>query len=294
MISFVVCSIDASRFAAFTRSLAGAAGDASYEVVGVHDARSLCGGWTDGLRRATGDPVVFCHDDIEFFVPDLPARVERHLERFDVVGVAGTNRCAGADWSEAGIEHAFGAIVHDRGDGPLFCFYGAGGGADAGPAVGGILTLDGVFLAVRREAAERIGFDAVTFDGWHGYDADFTFRAHLAGFRLGVALDLPIVHHSMGRDDEARQRYLQRFVRKHASVLTPGRGPWVDVCIPIAVPDGIAAAFDRANLDRLHAWTREEARRRRIAAARPYAAGRNDPCPCGSGLRYRACHGAVH
>lgn len=293
MISFVVCSVDASKFSAFTRSLAGAAGGGSYEIVGVHDARSLCGGWTDGLRRAKGDPVVFCHDDIAFFVPDLPSRVLRHLELLDIVGVAGTDRCAGGDWSEAGIEHAYGAIVHDRGVGPLFCFYGAGADARS-DAVGGILSMDGVFLAARRVAAERIGFDAATFDGWHGYDADFTFRAHLAGLRLGVALDLPIVHSSMGRDDEARQHYLRRFVRKHASALTPGRGPWVDVCIPIAVPGGIAAAFDRSNLDRLHAWTREEARRRRASAERPYAAGRNDPCPCGSGLRYRACHGVLH
>ncbi len=150
-----------------------------------------------------------------------------------------------------------------------------------------------MFLAARRDAAERIGFDAATFDGRHGYDADFTFRAHLAGLRLGVALDLSIVHRSVGRDDGARQRYLGRFFRKHAPALTPGRGPWVDVCIPIAVPGGIAAAFDRANLDRLHEWTREEDRRRRASAVRPYAAGRNDPCPCGSGLRYRACHGAL-
>jgi GT2 family glycosyltransferase len=148
-----------------------------------------------------------------------------------------------------------------------------------------------VFLATRREAAEAIGFDADTFDGWHGYDADFTFRAHLAGRRLGVALDLPIVHRSRGRPDPARLEHHLRFARKHAAALAPGRGPWVDAQAPVELPAGIDAAFARANLARLHAWTRDEARRRRALAERPYAAGRNEPCPCGSGLRYKECHG---
>ena len=112
-------------------------------------------------------------------------------------------------------------------------------------------------------------------------------------FRLGVALDLPVVHRSMGRVDEARVRYHRRFADKHAARLASGRGPWVDLRVPIVVPDGIAAAFDRTNLERLHARSRDEARRRHEAAGRPYAAPRNGPCPCGSGLRYRECHGSV-
>jgi len=290
VISFVVCSVDASKLAAFANSLAGAAGAAACELVDVRGAPSLCAGWTEGLERAKGDTVVFCHDDIELFAPDLPARVARHLERFDVVGVAGTDRCVGMDWSEAGIEHAWGAVVHDPGGAPTLCFYGAPAGADA---VGGIQAMDGVFLATTRAVARAVGFDAATFDGWHGYDADFSFRAHLAGFRLGVALDLPVVHRSMGRVDEARVRYHRRFADKHAARLASGRGPWVDLRVPIVVPDGIAAAFDRTNLERLHARSRDEARRRHEAAGRPYAAPRNGPCPCGSGLRYRECHGSV-
>lgn len=290
MLSFVVCSVEPEKFAALEASLAACAEPGAYEVVGIHDARSLCEGWRRGLERAAGDPIVFCHDDVEIHASDLPARIARHLERYDVVGVAGTDRCVGMDWSEAGIEHAYGAIVHDRGGEPLFCFYGAG---ERGGAAGAIQAMDGVFLATRREVAASVGFDEATFDGWHGYDADFTFRAHLAGHRLGVALDVPIVHRSMGNPDEARLRYHLRFAEKHAARLAFGRGPWVHLRTPIEVPGGIRAAFDPANLERLHAWTRAEARARREAAERPYAAGRNAPCPCGSGLRYRECHGAA-
>jgi GT2 family glycosyltransferase len=288
VLSFIICSIDAAKFAAVTRSVARAFGDAPHEVVGVHDARSLCEGWTRGLARSRGDPLVFCHDDIALPMDGLGARLARHLDRYDVVGVAGTRRCVGMDWAEAGIDDAEGAIVLDRGDGATFCFYGADGDADA---VDGVQAMDGVFLATRRDVAEAVGFDADTFDAWHGYDADFTFRAHLAGRRLAVALDLPIVHRSAGRTDPERLRSHGRFAAKHAAALGTGRGAWVDVRSPIAIPEGIAAAFARGNLARLHAWSREEARRRRSLAERPYAAGRNDPCPCGNGLRYKECHG---
>ena len=125
MISFVICSIDDAKFAAVSASVAAAAGGAPFEVVGIHDARSLCEGWARGLARSRGDPVVFCHDDIALHAPGLPGRLARHLARFDLVGVAGTRRCVGMDWSEAGIEHAQGAIAHDAGGGARFCFYGA-------------------------------------------------------------------------------------------------------------------------------------------------------------------------
>jgi hypothetical protein len=288
MLSFVICSIDPRKFAAVTASLAAATGGEPHEIVGIHDARSLCEGWNRGLKQSRGDPVVFCHDDIELYVPDLPGRLARHLERFDIVGIAGTDRCIGMAWPHAGIAHAYGAVMHREGASTELHFYGAG--ADA---VGGIQSLDGVFLATRRSVAEALGFDEATFDGWHGYDADFTFRAHLAGRRLGVALDLPILHGSRGRPDGGLVRYHFRFETKFADRLVPRYGAWVDIRVPVAIPGGVAAAYERANLDRLHAHSRREAQRLDELASKPFAARRHDSCPCGSGLRYRDCHGAL-
>ncbi|MCC7114569.1 MAG: SEC-C domain-containing protein [Burkholderiales bacterium] len=285
--SFVVCSIDAGKFASLTASVGRSAGG-DHEIVGIHDARSLAEGWTRGLARARADRIVFCHDDIEFFVPDLLGRLDRHLGRHDLVGLAGTRRCVGMDWSEAGIEHAAGAIVHDADGRPEFCFYGAG---DADHAAGGLQAMDGVLLATHRDIARSVGFDADTFDGFHGYDADFTFRSHGAGWKLAAALDIPVVHRSRGRPDAARMRYHLRFAGKYADRIVNVRGPWVHVRVPIEVPGGIAAAFDPANLARLHRETRAEAARLEREASRPYAAPRNAPCPCGSGLKYKDCHG---
>jgi hypothetical protein len=69
-------------------------------------------------------------------------------------------------------------------------------------------------MAMRREVAERVGFDAAVFDGFHLYDLDFSFLAFLAGYRIAVCRDLVLVHESIGRYDAAWERYAGRFADK--------------------------------------------------------------------------------
>ena len=75
--------------------------------------------------------------------------------------------------------------------------------------------MDGVFLAMRREVALSIGWDAETCDGFHGYDVDFTLRAAHSGLRLAVASDLTVVHRSYGSFDEDWQASARKLVAKH-------------------------------------------------------------------------------
>jgi len=90
--------------------------------------------------------------------------------------------------------------------------------------VGGIQALDGVFLAVRRAVLDTIRFDDKTFNGFHLYDVDFTYAAHLTGFRLAVACDLFLLHHSVGNLDDNWRHFAGRFVRKYHDRL-PRRRP---------------------------------------------------------------------
>ena len=88
--------------------------------------------------------------------------------------------------------------------------------------VGGMQTLDGFFLAARREAAIAIGFDAATFDGFHFYDLDFTYRAHAAGLKLAVTTEVCALHRSLGNFGEDWRRYTQHdFVRQLARGTLP-------------------------------------------------------------------------
>ena len=86
---------------------------------------------------------------------------------------------------------------------------------DPQPVSGDVMVLDGVFLAARREVFTSVRFDAVTFDGFHGYDIDWSYRAALAGFRLAAAGNLWLVHASRGSYDDVWLRYAERFCAKH-------------------------------------------------------------------------------
>ncbi|MCC6474706.1 MAG: hypothetical protein IT514_13280, partial [Burkholderiales bacterium] len=95
-----------------------------------------------------------------------------------------------------------------------------------------IQALDGVFIAARREVAEKLGFDATVFDGWHLYDIDFSFRAWLQGVRVAAAGDLMLVHASSGgyRCGEW-ELYARRFREKfaaHAATSEPSIQP--EIC----------------------------------------------------------------
>jgi len=56
-------------------------------------------------------------------------------------------------------------------------------------------------------------------------------------------------------------------------------------------PDVRAMVQDAEFLTRLRADAETRARREQV---RPGAVGRNDPCPCGSGLKYKKCCGKEH
>jgi hypothetical protein len=243
-VSVVICSIDPAKFARVTANLGALLAGLDHEIVGIHDARSLCEGYRRGLARCRGELVVLCHDDIEILSPDFATRLRRHLAAHDIVGVVGTSRLAGAAWLQSGWPHQHGVIAHAvPGERPYRVeLYGA-----SAPVVPGIQALDGVFIAGRRAVIEAIGFDAATFDGFHLYDMDMTFRAYRAGFRLAVAWDLCLVHQSAGRMDEGWRRHAQRFLDKHRDHLpetaaagpNPLRGVW------LATPAEVRAFFAR-------------------------------------------------
>src|SRR2546421_1950924 len=107
MTSFVICSIDQIKFRAIAHNIGTVMGGEPHEVVGVHDAKSLCEGYNRGVRAARGERIVFCHDDIEILTPDFAPKLKRHLETFDIIGVAGTERVIGGLLRAAGPPDIF-------------------------------------------------------------------------------------------------------------------------------------------------------------------------------------------
>jgi GT2 family glycosyltransferase len=215
MISLVICSITPSKFRNVSDHYDRLLQAHPHEIVGIHDAKSLCEGYNRGLDRSKGDLVLFSHDDVEFLADSFAARIINHLCHHDVVGVAGTTLVEHPNWLASGWPYLAGQIGHHGPDDPRGQFLLSVYGSPVEPATPGAQMLDGVFLAARREAAEKLRFDAEVFDGWHFYDADFSFRAHLAGMRVAVANDLYPIHYSGGTYNAAHEVYANRFLSKH-------------------------------------------------------------------------------
>ncbi len=69
-----------------------------------------------------------------------------------------------------------------------------------------------------------IGFDAATFDGFHFYDLDFTYRAHRSGLSLAVTTGIEAIHQSEGKFEDTWRHYAQRFHAKFPE-LNAARAP---------------------------------------------------------------------
>lgn len=210
-VSAIVCSNRPAYFANIERQLSGQFMRHQFELIGIHDAKSLCEAYNRGAARATGEILIFCHDDIDIVHADFGERLLRHLASCDLAGVAGASKLVNADWGHAGVPYVHGQIIHRPPGQEGYLYFCAGMQA---PVVEHIHALDGVFIGMHREVWEAVRYDETTFDGFHGYDIDFTYRAHFAGYRLAVPMDLLLIHFSTGGYDLKWQASNLKFLRK--------------------------------------------------------------------------------
>ena len=209
-LSVVTCSNDDAQFAAMAASYDRALSDWPHDILRIADARSLAEGYTRGVAAATGEIVIFSHDDVEILAADFGHRLLRRLAECDVVGIAGATRATGPAWLFAGWPFLHGAVIYPDDAGYRVTAY-----SRTVPIAHGMRVIDGVFLAMRREVALRVGWDAETCDGFHGYDVDFTLRAAQAGMRLAVASDLSVVHRSYGSFDDRWESTARKLIARH-------------------------------------------------------------------------------
>ena len=219
-VSIVVCSIDPEKLARARANFEARLGERSREFIVINDARSLAEGYNRGLAASRNPVVVFSHDDVELVSPQPFECVVDALSRSDVVGLVGSRQVTGPTVTWAGHPHLHGWIAHPAKDreGLRPSIFSLATGL-----IHGMQALDGAFFAARREAALRVGFDEATFDGFHFYDLDFTYRAHSSGLRVAVTTDVLAIHQSRGDFGISWQRAAEKFAAKYPQ-LRAGRG----------------------------------------------------------------------
>lgn len=220
MISIVICSINPEKFQKISQNYTSLLAKEPFEIIGIHDAKSLCEGYNRGIKKSVGEILIFSHDDIEILSIDFVSKLKSHLNNFDIIGLAGTDRVLDGCWVSAGAPHIFGQVAHADGAGYGVNCYDLSKAAHLGEvATREVRMLDGLFFAVRRAVVQNVQFDEYNFDGFHCYDADFTYSAFLAGFTLGVCNNIAVIHYSHGSFDAVFQKYNQTFITKHANKI---------------------------------------------------------------------------
>jgi GT2 family glycosyltransferase len=170
------------------------------------------------------DPI-YVETEVEFW----PQRIAAHLQNWDVVGVAGTTRLTTPAVMGSGSEYVHGWMAQ-----PNYERAPIKGAAPTG-YMAGLLSatttpvkaeaLDGVFIAARRQVFERVSFDAQTFDRFHGYDIDFTYRCYQAGLNVAVCPDLWLVHFSEGDFGSEWVEYAERLQKKFPTLNSELKSP---------------------------------------------------------------------
>jgi tetratricopeptide (TPR) repeat protein len=234
LVSVITCSIDDERYWMMRQSYERALAGWPHEFIRIPDAKSLAEGYTRGCAAARGTTAIFTHDDVEILPADFMYRLRRRLDECDILGVAGASRATGPGWTFAGRPYLHGCVIYPEREGYNVTVY-----SQVAPLAAGMRLMDGVFLAMPREVALAVGWDAVTCNGFHGYDVDFTLRAAQRGFRLAVACDLGVVHRSWGKFDEAWRAAAMRLMERHPE-LRGERGRETG-CLSRVVPDAPSA-----------------------------------------------------
>src|SRR5829696_8291577 len=143
MLSLVICSRDDARFGRAEAAYRAALSSVQHEIIRIPDARGMSEGYSRGIARTRGELLLLSHDDVELLSPDAFApRLFGHMERFDLIGIAGTTRTVGPGWSMAGPPHLYGQVAHENANAPLRV------NIFSAPArfVGGVQALDGVLM----------------------------------------------------------------------------------------------------------------------------------------------------
>ena len=233
-----------------------------------------------GLTRARGERIVFMDNDV-MVTPGWLGRMLFHSE------VDGRSGCVGCLSDRAGHDQQI--ELPAAGDPGSVRVFADGLAADSRRQFRYQTLLTSFLLMVRREVIEAIGGFDETFSPWGFEDDDFTLRAHLAGFRNRVALDVFVRHEPYAGSRKAL---------KHAELLQRNWGRF-------AAKWGLPAGAEYGEYKGLEAVDRrgwstadlhlplagQERNDDRAPAANSPArkVGRNDPCPCGSGKKLKRC-----
>ena len=198
MFSIIVCSIDPQKAENLKRNIEDTA-SMPFEVL-IFDNRNvglgLCAVYNKMAEQAQYDNLLFIHEDIIFHGKGWDAILAEKFTEPDcgVIGFAGGTAKYPLPYGWHGIMK-FVRRNYIQDYSPTRRKIAKSRTSEHYTPV---VTLDGMFLGVRKDVWSSVRFDEQTFSAFHSYDTDFTTSVFVAGYKNYVCNRFMIEHMSAG------------------------------------------------------------------------------------------------
>lgn len=205
MISVIVCSRDSLFLESLRKNIHDTIG-VEHEIIAIDNSmnrESICSAYNKGGKIARYGLLCFVHEDVCFKTNDWGIALQRHLTDQDtgLIGIAGGDSMSQvpSTWSNSFISNEINIIQRDKKNLSISSVISVKVQQHTSHRKQ-VLTVDGVFICLRKSIFEQYQFDEVLLKGFHGYDVDYSLQ--LAGkFKNYVVHDILLEHFSGGSLD---------------------------------------------------------------------------------------------
>lgn len=208
MISIIVCSRSEDFFNSLVQNIEATVG-IPFEIICIDNSSGkygICSAYNEGASRANFHWLCFVHEDVSFKTNGWGKMLIAHFNELPdagIIGIAGAiykSRMPCGWWqAEAGMDEIKRINIIQtslaRSSDIKHLYYNP-----FKEIRSAVVVLDGVFMATTKEVWNRNRFDDKMFNGFHGYDLDFSFRV-LQTKSLFVVYDILLEHYSVGIRD---------------------------------------------------------------------------------------------
>ena len=219
MFSIIVCSISPHKAEALKRNIGNTA-SMPFEML-IFDNRQvgmgICAVYNKMAEQAKYNNLLFVHEDIVFHTYGWDRVLADKFAETDcgVIGFAGGT-------SKYPFPYGWGSskrFIHRNYIQDFSINESKHIKESADEPFTEVITLDGMFLAARKDVWSKCRFDDKTFSGFHSYDTDFSTSVYVAGFKNYVCNDVIIEHQSTGSFSKSWYQSELTYLQKWQSVL---------------------------------------------------------------------------
>ena len=201
-ISIIVCSTKPTISNSFEQNIKDTIGTVDYEMVLVDNSLrkySIFEAYNKGVEIAKGEYLCFVHEDVLFHSWNWGQKLLDEFEKHKDVGMMGVvgghvlNKVSTCWWytpERRGIIRQ-GYIRNGKYESRLINFTWKNDNDKY------VVSIDGVWMAIRKQLFAEISFDQTNYSGFHFYDMDISMQIIAAGYKIMI-IDIEIEHLSEG------------------------------------------------------------------------------------------------